>query len=110
VRILDMHSHWGTRRGYPFQTPEELAQQEKVFHSAPSYVTEQRTHGDVILGNWLHIDPRAGRAAVDEFDRCLTTAAGFIGLGVPGAGFNVAASDRRYRPLYERCIDARAPS
>ena len=38
--ILDMHSHWGTRRGYPFQTPEELAQQERVFKSTPRYVSE----------------------------------------------------------------------
>src|SRR2546430_17475566 len=35
-----MHSHWGTRRGYPFQTPEELAQQERVFKSRPHYVSE----------------------------------------------------------------------
>ena len=35
-----MHSHWGTRRGYPFQTPEELAQQERVFKSTPRYVSE----------------------------------------------------------------------
>jgi uncharacterized protein len=33
--IIDMHSHWGTRRGYPLQTPEELAQQERVFKSKP---------------------------------------------------------------------------
>jgi hypothetical protein len=40
MTIFDMHSHWGTRRGYPFQTPEELAQQERVFKSKPRYVTE----------------------------------------------------------------------
>jgi predicted TIM-barrel fold metal-dependent hydrolase len=28
--INNMHSHWGTRRGYPFQTLEELAQQERA--------------------------------------------------------------------------------
>jgi len=39
MRILDMHSHWGTRRGYPFQTPEELVQQERVFRSTPRDVT-----------------------------------------------------------------------
>ena len=38
--IIDMHSHWGTPRGYPFQTPEELAQQERVFKSTPRYVSE----------------------------------------------------------------------
>lgn len=41
MQIIDLHSHWGTRRGYPFQTAEELAQQRKVFRSDPSYVTEQ---------------------------------------------------------------------
>jgi predicted TIM-barrel fold metal-dependent hydrolase len=143
-----MHSHWGTRRGYPFQSPEELAQQEKVFRSVPRYATEdemashfraqgvravldlgvrapqpadevralhdyafavERQHRDVILGHWLHVDPRAGRDAVEELDRCIRTAPGFVGLGVPGAGFNVAASDPRYAPLYERCIEARVP-
>src|SRR5262249_48503592 len=39
-RIFDVHSHWGTKRGYPFQTPEELAQQERVFRSKPRYVSE----------------------------------------------------------------------
>src|SRR5439155_13486430 len=38
--IIDMHSHWGTRRGYPFQTLEELAQQERVFKSKPRSVSE----------------------------------------------------------------------
>jgi len=146
--ILDMHSHWGTRRGYPFQTPEELAQQERVFKSTPRYVSEaemaehfrktgvrvmldlgvrmsqsieearalhdyafetQRAHPDVILGHWLHIDPRHGRAAVDELDRCLRAAPGVVGLGVPGSGFNVPADDPSYEPLYRLCTDARAP-
>lgn len=147
-RILDAHSHWGTRRGYPFQTPEELAQQERVFRSKPRYVTEtemadhfralgvraildlgvrarrpldevralhdyafavQRQHPDVIAGNWLHIDPRDGQGAVDELARCLGSGAGLVGLAVPGAGFNVAASDPAYAPLYALCIEARAP-
>jgi uncharacterized protein len=148
ARIFDVHSHWGTRRGYPFQTPEELAQQERVFKSKPRYVSEaemadhfralrvrtildlgvrepqpieevralhdyafetQRAHADVIHGNWLHVDPRLGRGAIDELDRCLRRGNGFVGLGVPGAGFNVAANDPTYRPLYELCIEARAP-
>jgi predicted TIM-barrel fold metal-dependent hydrolase len=148
ARIFDAHSHWGTRRGYPFQTPEELAQQERVFRSTPRYVTEaemadhfrsldvraildlgvraaapmdevralhdyalatQTQHADVIFGNWLHIDPRKGPDAVDELDRCLRAATGFVGLAVPGAGLNVAASDAAYGPLYRLCMAAGVP-
>ena len=29
MKILDCHSHWGTKRGYIFRTEEQLAQQEK---------------------------------------------------------------------------------
>lgn len=147
--IFDVHSHWGTRRGYPFQTPEELAQQEKVFKSKPSYHTEeemadhfrahharvildlgvrepapaaevtarhdyafatQRQHPDVIFGNWLHVDPRAGKDAIAELDRCLRVGHGFVGLGVPGAGFNVPANDPSYAPLYRLSIDAGVPA
>src|SRR2546425_5631322 len=148
MKIIDVHSHWGTRRGYTLRSPEELAQQKKTWNSEPIYHTEQemadyfrasnvqaildfgftkfipleearsvfdygfetqRAHPDVILGHWIHIDPRHGRDAVDELDRCLRTAPGVIGLGVPGAGFNVPADDPSYEPLYRLCAEARAP-
>jgi predicted TIM-barrel fold metal-dependent hydrolase len=40
VRLFDLHSHWGTRRGYPLRTPEALAQQRRVWNSEPAYETE----------------------------------------------------------------------
>jgi predicted TIM-barrel fold metal-dependent hydrolase len=40
-RILDFHSHWGTRRGYPFRTEAELAHQQRVWKKPASYVTEE---------------------------------------------------------------------
>lgn len=148
MRIIDLHSHWGTKRGYPFQTPEELAQQRRVFNSDPSYVTEtemaehfrsirvqvtldlgvrsvsieelralhdyaldvQRRFPDVVLGNWLHIDPRLGRAGVEELERCVSAKAGLVGLAVAGAGFNVPASDPAYDAYYHFCIDAGTPA
>jgi len=40
MKIIDFHSHWGTRRGYTLRTPEELAQQKKTWNSEPAYATE----------------------------------------------------------------------
>jgi len=41
VQIFDLHSHWGTRRGYVLRTPEQLAQQKRTWNSEPAYVTEE---------------------------------------------------------------------
>ena len=41
IPILDIHSHWGTKRGYPSQDPKALALQRYTFGSDPRYDTEQ---------------------------------------------------------------------
>ena len=41
MNIIDMHSHWGTRRGYVLQTAAELEQQHATWRSDPDYVTEE---------------------------------------------------------------------
>lgn len=41
MKIIDLHSHWGTRRGYLLQTEEELAQQKRTWNSEPRYDTEE---------------------------------------------------------------------
>ena len=41
MKILDVHSHWGTKRGYPLRTEAELALQKKVWNSEPRYHTEE---------------------------------------------------------------------
>jgi uncharacterized protein len=40
MRLFDLHSHWGTRRGYVLRSDEELAQQRRTWNSDPKYVTE----------------------------------------------------------------------
>lgn len=40
MKIIDVHSHWGTRRGYPLQSEQELALQRATWNSEPSYMTE----------------------------------------------------------------------
>ena len=45
MKIIDMHSHWGTKRGYLLQTPEQLAQQRATWNSAPRYISEDEMAG-----------------------------------------------------------------
>ena len=40
MKIFDVHSHWGTRRGYPLRSESELALQKTVWNSEPRYHTE----------------------------------------------------------------------
>jgi len=56
MKIIDIHSHWGTRRGYTLRTPEELAQQKRTWNSEPTYATEdemadyfRRSHVQAVL-------------------------------------------------------------
>jgi predicted TIM-barrel fold metal-dependent hydrolase len=41
MRLFDVHSHWGTRRGYTLRTEQELAQQKRVWNSETKYDTEE---------------------------------------------------------------------
>lgn len=41
MRLFDLHSHWGTKRGYVLQTEEELARQQHTWGSTPRYDTEE---------------------------------------------------------------------
>jgi predicted TIM-barrel fold metal-dependent hydrolase len=45
MKIIDVHSHWGTKRGYPLQTEAELAQQKATWNSAPRYMSEDEMAG-----------------------------------------------------------------
>lgn len=147
MKIIDVHSHWGTKRGYTLRTPEELAQQKKTWNSEPTYHTEaemaeyfrannvqvildfgftkfiplqeaapvhdygfetQRAHPSQILGHWIHIDPATGDAGVRELRRCIDNAPGFLGFAVSGSGSG-PASDPKWFPFYELCIEARVP-
>ncbi|MBL0421048.1 amidohydrolase family protein [Ramlibacter sp. AW1] len=40
MNIIDCHSHWGTRRGYIFRTPEELARQAAIWKTEVQFFTE----------------------------------------------------------------------
>ena len=145
--IIDIHSHWGTRRGYVLQTEAERAQQRATWRSEPAYHTEiemaqyfrdsgvkaildlgfskfrpleemralhdyafetERAHRDVILGHWIHIDPKMGPDGVRELRRCIDRRVGFIGYAVSGS-LSPPASDSSYDAYYKLCIEAGVP-
>lgn len=47
MRLIDMHSHWRTKRGYPLQSEEEVAVQKHTWRSSATYVTEEEMAGDL---------------------------------------------------------------
>mgnify|MGYP001369295665 CR=1 FL=1 len=41
MELIDLHSHWGTERGYVLRSSAELDQQHNTWKSKPSYHTEE---------------------------------------------------------------------
>ena len=41
VKLIDLHSHWGTKRGYVLRTEAELARQKHTWNSEPKYHNEE---------------------------------------------------------------------
>jgi predicted TIM-barrel fold metal-dependent hydrolase len=68
----------------------------------------QRDYPDVILGNWCAIDPRRGLKSQRELERCLRDL-NFIGFTTNPAVIGTPCSDRVFYPMYEVCMEARAP-
>jgi len=68
----------------------------------------EAAHRDVILGHWIHIDPRSGEAGLRELRRCIDKRIGFLGYGV-SASLSPPASDPLYDPFYKLCIEAKIP-
>jgi predicted TIM-barrel fold metal-dependent hydrolase len=56
--LIDMHSHWKTRRGYPLRTDKELSLQTTTWRSAVEYATEEEMADDL---------RRAGVRAILDF-------------------------------------------
>ncbi len=70
----------------------------------------QKKHADVIFGNWLNINPRGGKAAVNEVKRCIAASSGFIGFIVSGGSLGIAASDPIFDPFYRLCQERGIPA
>lgn len=63
---------------------------------------------EAFLGAWAMIDPWKGKAAINELERCVKK------LGMFGLKFHPIAqaffpNDRRFYPLYEKCMELEIP-
>lgn len=84
-----------TTTGRPAQTNDEIAQMVKDFP-------------DVFIAGWACVDPWKGKAAIQEVERAITQ------LGLMGLKFQQAAqafypNDRRFYPLYRKCVELNIP-
>lgn len=67
-----------------------------------------RDFPEAFLGMWAMIDPWKGEAAISELQRCVEE------LGITGLKFQPTAqaffpNDKRFYPLYERCMELKVP-
>jgi uncharacterized protein len=46
MKLIDMHSHWATERGYALQTPAERQLQHTTWRSEPKFATEEQMAAD----------------------------------------------------------------
>jgi hypothetical protein len=51
IPLIDLHSHWSTKRGYVLQTEAERAQQHGTWRSTPAYRTEDEMAADFAQAN-----------------------------------------------------------
>lgn len=63
---------------------------------------------DVFIGGWAMIDPWRGKAAVRELERCVKEL-GLLGLKFQAAAQAFFPNDRRFYPLYEKCVELKIP-
>lgn len=145
--LIDMHSHWGTERGWtgsPLKRPEDMEALKEYFRWNPDWVSEgemaeyfresgvrvvldlayeaslpieiarelhdyafetQRQHPDVILGNWIRVNP-ADSDHIEELQRCIEQRQGFLGMG---SGLVAVLSDPIWDRCYRICAEANIP-
>ena len=68
MKLIDVHSHWGTKRGYPLQTEEELAVQRQTWNSEPRYHTEgeMALPADETLDDLEDVELESGESPAEE--------------------------------------------
>lgn len=69
----------------------------------------QQTNSDVILGNWLQLNPDTGDEGLRELERVRGANAGFVGLAISAVGNRRLITDASFTPYYEYCSANKIP-
>ena len=67
-----------------------------------------KDYPDAFLGAWAMIDPWKGKAAIKELGKCIKEL-GMFGLKFQPALQGFYPNDRRFYPLYEKCLELKIP-
>ena len=67
-----------------------------------------KEHPDAFLGGWAMIDPWKGKMAVRELERAVKEL-GLIGLKFQQVAQGFFPNDRRFYPIYEKCVELGVP-
>lgn len=89
---------WDAQAGSGYDTSDTNDEIAKLIKKFPG----------MFIGGWAMIDPWKGKAAIKELERCVRE------LGLMGLKFQQAAqafypNDRRFYPLYEKCVELKIP-
>lgn len=68
-----------------------------------------KDYPDAFLGAWAMIDPWRGKAAIKELERCVRDL-GMIGIKFQSIVQGFYPNDRRFYPLYEKCVELKIPA
>lgn len=86
----------------------ELPMEEvRVLHD--EMIAYARANADVVLGNWIQLDPDSGQAGLDELDRVRAAKAGIVGLAVSAVGNRRLITHASFTPFYEYCVEHHIP-
>ncbi len=120
-----VEKYYGTR--YTFKTEDEMAQdfvELDIKAIAMAWDTESNTgwprvendyvagvvkaHPEAFAGAWASVDPWKGKMAVKEAERAIKEL-GMLGLKFQQAAMGFFPNDRRFYPIYEKCVELGAP-
>ena len=76
---------------------------EQVRRMHDTAIAYQRDHGDVIIGNWLQINPDEGEAALAEINRVADLSPGFVGVACSAVRNRRPPTHESFQPLYRLC-------